>query len=188
MKSFKKAFNKADNYKTPRILVDILNKHISSYFYDHSCKKCFKNKLLRIWCPFDTADSEFVKAFNEWGYTVFYSDISDGKDFFNYEPDRDYDLIISNPPFSRKLDVFKRLNSLNKPWAMLCNLMCLNYQEIGEYFVKNPIQLLIPDKKVSFDGNTSSFCSAYFCKSFLYQDLIFENIKHNNTGKNYNKG
>jgi hypothetical protein len=59
--------------------------------------------------------------------------------------------------------------------------MCLNYQEIGFYFADNPVQMLIVDKRVSFDGNPSSFNSSYFCGcNFLPRDLIFVHIKNNN--------
>jgi hypothetical protein len=108
----------------------------------------------------------------------------EGKDFFNWQPD-EWRFTISNPPFSRKLDVFKRLDILGKPWAMLCNIMCLNYMEVGNYFVDNPCQILIPDKRVSFDGNASSFCSGYFCKDFLDRDLLFCHVPHRNTGKDH---
>ena len=38
-------------------------------------------------------------------------------------------------------------------------------------------------KKVSFNGNTSSFNNSYFCRKFLPQDLMFARIKHNNSNK-----
>ena len=57
-----------------------------------------------IWCPFDTCHSEFVLHLQEAGFQVKYSHISTGQDFFAYEPDC-WDIIVSNPPFSRKMDV-----------------------------------------------------------------------------------
>ena len=60
-----------------------------------------------IWCPFDTDDSQFVKVFLENGYDVVNSHISDGRDFFEYEPEK-WDLIISNPPFHNKRAFFER--------------------------------------------------------------------------------
>jgi hypothetical protein len=136
-----------------------------------------------IWCPFDKKESEYVSILSNH-HTVIYSHIDDGKDFFSYEPN-DYDYIISNPPFSLKLKILKRLYILNKPFAMLLGLPILNYQEIGNLFTMNPIQLLIFDKKVSFDGNTASFNSSYFCNNFLPRDLIFHSLPHNNSNKNY---
>ena len=43
------------------------------------------------------------------------------------------------------------------------------------------LQLLIVDKKVSFDGNTASFNNSYFCRGILPRDLLFEHLEHNNT-------
>ena len=138
-----------------------------------------------VWCPFDKMNSEFVILLEEAGHKVIYSHIDLGQDFFEYQPKEDYDYIISNPPFSNKLEVLKRLYELNKPFAMLMNIECLNYQVVGEFFLDKPLQLLIVDKKVSFDGNTASFNTSYFCNNILPRQLIFTHLKHNNTGRNF---
>lgn len=172
MKSLNKSMkNKNDERYTPPILV----KPILKYLKPQST----------IWCPFDTENSEFVILLREAGHKVIYSHIDFDQDFFEYEPDEKYDYIISNPPFSQKLKVLDRLYKLNKPFAMLLNLECLNYQIIGEFFLDKPLQLLIVDKKVSFDGNTASFNTSYFCKDILPKDLIFEHLENNNTGENF---
>jgi len=172
MKNLNKSMNnKNDERYTPPILV----KPIIKYLKQGST----------IWCPFDNENSEFVILLKEKGFKVIYSHIDLGQDFFKYEPDEPYDYIISNPPFSRKLDVLERLYKLDKPFAMLLNLECLNYQVVGEFFLNKPLQLLIVDKKVSFDGNTASFNTSYFCNKVLPKDLIFEHLENNNTGNNF---
>ena len=142
-----------------------------------------------IWCPFDTKNSEFVIILKEKGYKVLYSHIWYGQDFFSYEPKKEYDYIISNPPFSRKLEVLERLYRLNKPFAMILGLPILNYQEIGKFFyTKNSdLQLLIMDKKVSFNGNTASFNNSYFCRKILPKDIIFYHLENNNSNKYFVK-
>ena len=40
-----------------------------------------------VWCPFDTADSAYVEELNAAGFTVIYSHIDNGQNFFEYEPD-----------------------------------------------------------------------------------------------------
>lgn len=52
---------------------------------------------LVIWCPFDTEDSEYVKLFEEKGYKVIKSHISNNQNFYEYEPEEHWDIIISNP-------------------------------------------------------------------------------------------
>lgn len=64
-----------------------------------------KDKI--IWCPFDKEWSAYVKRLRENGNTVISSSIEDGYDFFEYEPEN-YDIIISNPPFSKKRSSIKK--------------------------------------------------------------------------------
>ncbi len=165
------SFNEKDEYYTPPILV----KPILKYLKPNST----------IWCPFDTETSEFVIALKEQGHNVIYSHIWYGQDFFEYEPSEHYDYIVSNPPFTKKLAVLERLYKLNKPFAMVMGLPILNYQEVGEFFLDKDLQLLIVDKKVSFDGNTASFNNSYFCKGVLPKDIMFEHLEHNNTKANF---
>lgn len=173
MKSWLKtgSFNEKDEYYTPRILVEPIIKYVKP----HST----------VWCPFDTDQSEFVIALRGAGHKVIYTHIWTGQDFFLYEPRESYNCIISNPPFTRKLEVLERLYKLNKPFAMVLGLPILNYQEVGEFFLDKELQLLIVDKKVSFDGNTASFNNSYFCYKFLPKDIIFEHLVNNNSNKHY---
>lgn len=163
-------FKKRDEYYTPKILVEPIIYYIPKEWV--------------VWCPFDTENSEFVIALKDNGNKVIHSHIKDGNDFFEYEPSY-FDAVISNPPFTLKLEVFERLYSFNKPFAMIMNLTILNYQNIGNYFLDKDLQLLIVDKKVSFDGNTSAFNSSYFCHEILPNDLMFAHLEHNNSNKHY---
>ena len=167
----KGSFNEKDEYYTPEILVEAIIKYLKP------------NSV--VWCPFDTINSEFVIKLKEKGHQVIHTHIWEGYDFFEYEPTKHYDYIISNPPFTKKLDVLKRLYQLNKPFAMVLGLPILNYQEVGNFFVGKDLQLLIVDKKVSFNGNTASFNNSFFCYNMLPKDLVFEHLDHNNSGKNY---
>ena len=167
----KNGFNKNDELNTPLILVQPIIKYLKPGS--------------AIWCPSDTEKSEFVITLSNSGFRVIHSHIWEGKDFFNYEPDEHYDYIISNPPFSLKLKVLDRLYKLNKPFGVLLGLPILNYQEVGEFFIDKKLQLLIVDKKVSFNGNTSSFNTSYFCNNLLPQDIIFEHLENNNSKKHF---
>lgn len=162
--------NEKDEYYTPSVLVQPIIQYIP--------------KGSTVWCPFDTKDSEYVLMLREAGFTVVHSHIWDGKDFFEYEPDH-FDCVVSNPPFSLKLQVLERLYSFKKPFALLMGLPILNHQEIGEYFLDKSLQLLVLDKKVSFNGKTASFNNSYFCYDFLPKDLMFVHLEHNNSGKNF---
>ncbi|EAJ3809236.1 sugar-phosphate nucleotidyltransferase, partial [Campylobacter coli] len=95
---------------------------------------------------------------------------------------------ISNPPFSKKNEIIGLLTTnYNVPFMLLMNLMAINYQDFSETLrIANkqaPINFIIPNKKVSFDGNTSSFSSGYICNCI--DKNIFIDLPHNNTGKIY---
>ena len=78
-----------------------------------------------VWCPFDDETSEYVKVLTNNGYKVIFTDIEHGYNFFTFEPKEPYDIIISNPPFSLKDKILKRIQELNKPFALLLPLPSL---------------------------------------------------------------
>jgi hypothetical protein len=168
-----------DELYTPAILAESILPFVKRF------KVAEKLEKPVVWCPFDTEKSEIVKALKSIGCDVFSSIIKEENgDFFEKLPPAGCDMIISNPPFSAKKAVFQRLNELRVPYAMLMNYMALGYQEIGEMFVENPVQLIIPDKKVSFDGRTSSFNTLWVCRFFLQdRDLEFVHLENNNSRK-----
>ena len=130
-----------------------------------------------IWCPFDTDDSQFVKVFLENGYDVVNSHISDGRDFFEYEPEK-WDLIISNPPFHNKRAFFERALSFGKPFALLMTITWLNDATPKRLF-GDKMELLMFDRRICFEGQGAcpNFSSAYFCKDFLPKQIICREIK-----------
>lgn len=162
-----------DELYTPPILVEPILKHI--------------DKSLTVWCPFDTEESEFVIALKERGNKVISSHIWKGQDFLEWEPEEHYDVIVSNPPFSIKEKVLRRAYSLNKPFALLLGTPILNYHNICNVFTEfnNDIQLMIPDKKVSFNGTAPSFSFSYFCRKIMPWQLEFVKLPHTNTGDNF---
>ena len=163
-------YKKEDELYTPKILVEPIIQYLDPKWI--------------IWCPFDTDKSEFVLILKEKGFNVIHSHIEEGKDFFKYEPEY-FDCVISNPPYSLKLKILERLYSFNKPFGIILGLPILNYQIMGNFFIDKNLQLLIVDKKVSFNGKTASFNSSYFCNNLLPNDLIFTHLENNNSGKYY---
>lgn len=167
-----------DELYTPVILAESIIPFVEMF------KKREKLEKPIVWCPFDNEKSEIVQVLKRIGCDVFFSIIKEENgDFFELLPPCDCDLIISNPPFSLKLEVFKRLDELRIPYAMLMNYMALGYQVVGNYFADNPKQLIIPDKKVSFDGNCASFNTLWVCRDFLEKDLYFIHLENNNSYK-----
>jgi hypothetical protein len=138
----------------------------------------FKDKI--IWLPFDKEESEFVKVFRENGYNIVNSHIEYGQDFYSYEPEN-WDLIISNPPFTNKAKIFERAISFNKPFCLLMSLTWLNDRAPKKLFKDIGMQLLMFEDRMDFknqDKNKINFSSAYFCRDFLPQQIIIRNFKN----------
>lgn len=139
--------------------------------------KPFKNKV--VWCPFDTSESEFVKVFTENGFQVTYSHIDYGQDFFSYEP-KNWDVLISNPPFTNKKGIVERALSFNKPFALLLPITWLNDAAPAQLFKDRNFQILSFDRRMTFKnspkGKQINFLAAYFCVDFLPKHFIFENL------------
>ena len=75
----------------------------------------------------------FTKHSFGGGYRVVRSHIDEGKDFFKYEPE-EWDILISNPPYSIKDAIIKRVYELNKPFALLLPLNSLQGKQRYKYF------------------------------------------------------
>lgn len=154
--------NKSDEKYTPRYAVLPIIKYLP--------------RKAVIWCPFDTENSEFVIALKEAGHKVVYSHIFTGQDFFEYEPQR-WDIIVSNPPFSNKADIFKRCLSFGKPFALLMSNFWLNDASPCRLFKERELQLLLFDRRVEYnDLNRVPFGSSYFCHKVLPKQIVFENL------------
>ncbi len=130
-----------------------------------------------VWCPFDTQNSEYVIALKEAGFEVEYSHIFTGQDFFTYEP-KYWDIIVSNPPFRRKRQVFERCLNFGKPFALLMSNLWLNDKAPNQVFKGKDLELLIFDCRVHYNElNQVPFGSSYYCYNFLPKQIILEDIK-----------
>ena len=128
----------------------------------------------KIWAPF-YCNGKQKEYFEEMGFVIIHED----KDFFKYTPDN-WELVVDNPPFSKKKEVLLRLKELNKPFILICPSMMLGYKYFQELF-KDYIQIIIPSKRINFNHLNSGkpnysppFASFYFCyKMGLEKDLTF---------------
>lgn len=159
-------FNKNDEYYTP------------SYAVYPIMKKLKPNST--IWCPFDKENSEFVKIFIENGFKVFHGHVETGQDFFK-ETTPKCDYIISNPPYSLKGEIFKRLYDIGKPFAMLINFQGIfDCKERFKMFKNNKVEMLWLSPRVNYikqnndKPNGVPFQSGYLCSNILENQLEFE--------------
>lgn len=169
---FDEVCNKNDEYYTPEYAIRPLIK----YLVPGS----------RIWCPFDTDESKYVLVFREAGFSVVNSHISQGLDFFEVNiPKVNY--IISNPPYSVKGKVFKRLFEIGIPFAMLVGSVGIfESKERFNMFKENPVELMYFNKRVSYykdygeltPSSHPPFASIYVCKGILPKQIVFEEISN----------
>ena len=134
-----------------------------------------------VWCPFDTEESQFVIQISKQN-KVIRSHLESGQDFFDYEPD-EWDMIVSNPPFTDKRKFFERALSFNKPFALIMTNTWLNDSAPTQLFKDKDLQLLMFDKRMKFispDGRNNdkiTFSSSYYCWNFLPKQIIMEELK-----------
>ena len=168
----------SDEVYTPAYAVKPLIKYIEN-FLEQS-----KKDTITIWCPFDLSSSKYVEVLSTIpNVKVIFTHIDTGENFFFYEPEEEYDLIISNPPFSCKDAILQRLSELNKPFAMLLPIPTLQGQARFPYL--KDIQYLGFDKRINYYKDISmkktqdgvSFGSCYLCRNFLPKDLIIEELE-----------
>ena len=127
----------------------------------------------KIWAPF-YCDGKQKEYFKDMGFDIIHED----KDFFSYTPD--YDIIIDNPPFSKKKDILTRIKELDKPFILIIPSVMLCYKYFQNYF-KDDLQIIISLKRIKFchinstnKNYTPPYASFYFCyKMNLKKDLIF---------------
>jgi len=134
-----------------------------------------------IWCPFDFENSNYVKVLNGAGYKVICSHKATGGDFMTSEPD-EWDIIVSNPPFTKKRETFERALSFGKPFALLMSLTWLNDSAPKQIFAEKELQLLMFDKRIHFANSRgitekkTTFSSAYFCHQLLDKQIIMRKL------------
>lgn len=128
---------KNDNYETPPNAFEMLLPYIDT--------------SLVIYDPFYC--NGLAKHFlNNIGYkNVIHND----EDFYTNWNRHEFDVIISNPPYSCKVQVFKKLYEIDKPFAMLVPVSTITtnfLQNIFKYDLEK-IGMIIPPKRIHFIKN-----------------------------------
>ena len=91
-----------------------------------------KRGFRKIWCPFDTDESEYVKILTANGHKVIYSHKDSGDNFYDFgeglfaKDIPDFDVLVSNPPFHNKAILVEKVIALGKPFALLLPMTWLN--------------------------------------------------------------
>lgn len=152
---------KNDELYTPEYAINPLLKYLP------------KNKV--IWECTDFGNSNITKILKENGYKVI-STHKKNFDFLKSVPDFEFDMIITNPPYSLKDDFLKKCYEYKKPFCLLLPITSLEGIERGKMFRKHGIDLLIFDRRCEFMNKSCYFNTSWFCWNILPKQLIFEEL------------
>ena len=160
-----KTFIKHDDYMTPK------------YAWENIAHLIPKDKI--IWEAF-YGDGTSGTHLRELGFNTIHEPI----DFFDDDTVPEYDILISNPPFSQSKNIMNRLYELDKPFILIMPSSKINTSYFRQWRDRN-IQIVIPRKRIHFtklvDGivpdNYKSSCNFdcfYYCyKIGLDKDITW---------------
>ena len=149
----------SDECYTPNLALDPLLKYLPK---DKILYDCTSGKSLNI-----------VNYLNNKGFKCIGSE---NRDFLTSDF-KEYDVIITNPPYSIKDKFIEKCYEIGKPFALLLPVSSLQGIKRVSMFKKYGIELLVLDKRIDFTGKGSPhFGVAWFCYNILPQSLIFEQL------------
>jgi hypothetical protein len=162
-----KTFIKHDDYCSPKYVWENIKQFIP------------KDKV--IYEPF-YCNGESGKDLQDMGYKVIHEPV----DFFEYCTKFEYDILVSNPPFSLKKEIYTKLIELDKPFIMISPSSLINTQYMRKLFNnnENKLQIIIPRKRIQFtkklengeylNENRANFdCFYYTYKMNLKNDITW---------------
>lgn len=137
-------------------------------------------KGITIWECTDYGYSNITQVLKDSGYKV----ISTSKQDFDFLKDKplfNFDMIITNPPYSLKDEFIKKCYEYKKPFCLLLPLTSLEGVKRGQLFRENTIDVLVFDRRVEYmktNRKTGSwFNTSWFCYKVLPKQLIFEKLE-----------
>ena len=125
-----------------------------------------------IWEPFNNVGNpdsfNSSKYLRELGFNVIskpYNPRTGRNDFFKSNHG---DIVVSNPPFTMKREVLKRLKDLDKPFILILPLPTINTIYFRNMFMNDKdFGIIIPKKRIDFKNkknlNSNCFECAFYC-------------------------
>lgn len=161
---------KNDELYTPTYAIEPLIKYIVD----------LENRLQRniiIWECTDYGESNITSILEYYDFKVI-STHKNNFDFLKDKPTFDFDVIVTNPPYSLKDEFLKKCYDYKKPFALLLPITTLEGVTRNKMFKNYGIELMVFDKRINFMSNKKScwFNTSWFCWQLLPQQLIFERL------------
>ena len=136
---------------------------------------------LIIWECTDFGESKITKVLQDNNYVVTGTDIIKGFDFLNHTADFHFDMIITNPPYTKKNQFLAKCYEYDKPFALLLPLTALESAERGKLYKKYGISVIILDRRVNFSKTSNNvwFNTSWFCwnlDKLSNNSIVFEKL------------
>jgi hypothetical protein len=112
------------------------------------------------------------------------TDILTGDDFFQKQPDN-WDVQVTNPPYSVKYKWIKRSYELGKPFALLMPVDVIGAKTAQLLFAQYGVEIILMDKRINYimphmglNGHGAHFSSAWFTWGLsIGQQLTFAHLE-----------
>ncbi len=155
---------KNDELYTPREAIDPILKYLD------------KNKI--YWECTDFGDSNITKVLKENGFKVI-STNKEQLDFLVDEANFEFDVIITNPPYSLKNEFLKKCYEYKKPFLLLLPITALEGKQRSKLYKENGLEIIVLDKRINFMKNKKNvwFNTSWFCNKVCKKELNFEKLE-----------
>lgn len=137
--------------------------------------------LPAVWEP-AAGDGLLAGELKRVGHHVIASELLRGQNFFTWHPAREWDVLVTNPPFSIKADWMARCYRLQRPFALLMSLDCLGTAEMQGVMKGQELEVIFLDKRINYivDGvvqNGVPFASCWFTSGLgIGREMTFASV------------
>lgn len=164
---------KNDEYYTPDWCMD--------YILPFLKKLKGKKEDFTIWEPACGKKQMIVKYLTRHGIKAVGTCITKGQkfNFLTHKPTFQFDMILTNPPFTLKKEFIDKCLEYKKPFIVLVPVRILDNTSWYPIYLKNNFSFLIPRKRIDYikqngDKSKSAFQSMFLCYGLkLNQKLMF---------------
>lgn len=148
----KQDFKKDDDYETTETIWKLILPYLEGY-----------NTIYEpFYCTGKSGD-----ILTTFGFEVIHKD----EDFFLHYKQYDYDIIVSNPPFSIKKKIFDTLREIDKPFIMIVPVSTMTKHFFQSKYKNQDITFLIPPKRMQFSKSGKDLDRCWFDCVFVCYKL-----------------